>query len=146
MAASFGAKNMSNRPIEFRGMNISGQWHYGLLCHVANEWFISNEAGQPRAYQIRPETIGQFTGLLDRDGKKIFEGDILATENSNPNFDIWDKEYWGYTNVIWDDYDLMWRGSNWTWSHSKDGSVYSLEFIKIIGNVYEHPQLLENLQ
>ena len=72
------------REILFRGKTINGDWVYGLLAeskglHLQPEkgFYISNGSGMPRAYQVQPSTIGQFTGLTDKNGKKIFEGQFL---------------------------------------------------------------------
>ena len=67
------------REILFRGKQIDyGEWVYGLLCYnTYNQLCI-----QPIEYfpccVVIPESISEFTGLTDKNGKKIFEGDIVA--------------------------------------------------------------------
>ena len=90
----------------------------------------------------------QFTGLLDKNGKEIYFGDILATSNSNPEFDIWSQEDFGLTVVLEKETEIGVRYSNWaidTSNNTDTDSVYCTEFVSVIGNIYENPELLEPL-
>ena len=70
------------REILFKAKTISGNWVNGLLANKDDKWYISNKAGMPFAYDVRPETICQFTGLYDKNGNRIWDNDIVNT-NSN---------------------------------------------------------------
>lgn len=149
---------MSSREIKFRGERIdNGEFVYGDLIHGVG-WkkdkmyilpAVHNLASLAGCdpldgYNIKPETVGQLTGLYDKNNSPIYEGDILATENSNPEYDLWDKEENGYTEVYWNAAYDCWSGSEWTWDKNKNNeSVYDLSFISIIGNIYSNPELIK---
>lgn len=124
------------REILFRGKDIKGNWYEGLLAHniAKDEWYISNKAGIPTAYQIRPETIGQYTGLTDKNGVKIFEEDIIW-------FDGGWEEYGGNT------FEVVFTNGCFYLGRNPDTVCFLLkayiEWAEVIGNIYDNPELVK---
>lgn len=130
----------------FRGKTIRGDWVQGLLANTDDKWYISNKAGRPFAFEIRPETICQCTGLKDKNGRLIFENDIvkdLFSVTAAPIrygsyqscFDSTKVEHVGFY-VDWSGkYNKNYRKDLGYWIHMVDA--------ELIGNTIDNPELLE---
>ena len=140
------------REILFRGkQKENGEWIYGGIYSNNDEYFIINDSlpvnelgSVCNGVPINPETVGQYTGLKDKNGKMIFDGDIIRyTTHSGylmKSFDgaiIWDNEYacFGITMP-----DLVFP------MHLCNIDCIEDDFIKhceVIGNIHNNPELIK---
>ena len=100
--------------------------HSGCLCLATdilfknrfdedskNNWEISTLRQEPlqviecEKYEVIPETVGQFTGLCDKNGRKIFEGDIVESPNGTQGFIEWQNAECAFLVDIGDDWQTM---------------------------------------
>lgn len=127
------------REILFRGKRTdTGEWVYGVyMAHGCYGHTIFNqnlEDGTLQGFEVIPETVGQDTGLKDKNGKKIFEGDILHKE-------FYIGWYVGYENGAFRRIPLN-DVQRINWKHHtlhQEG----LETWEIIGNVHDNTELVE---
>ena len=83
-------------------------------------------------YEVIPETVGQFTGLTDKNGKKIFEGDIV-------------HGYWNTKFLIFFDLCCLQFRAKLSDGTEKDIDYYGdSKKIEVIGNIYDNPELLRS--
>lgn len=126
------------REILFRGKRIdNGEWVQGYPCRYGwigkeKDYIIPDYASALYTAEVDPETIGQYTGLTDMNGNKIFEGDIIKNIIT------------GEKGVIqWFDE----RSAFMMWSRTKNAIyfLYDKTFsnIRIVGNVFDNPELLK---
>lgn len=119
-----------------------GSWYYGYLA-------IDNDGD----YQIRgscwsrtvlPETVGQFTGLTDKNGKKIFEGDIVSTKYKLGRGGYYVFEVYYNENLC--QFALTINSRSYTKNKQYDWlqlTPLKAEKIEVIGNIHDNPELLE---
>lgn len=133
------------REILFRGKTVKEEWVYGLLSHVGNAWYISNNAGTPLAYEVIPSTVGQYTGLTDKNGNKIFEGDIITIEKCVERY-IGVVKYGDFIPTLYAKsiyQTMMIKGFYVELVSGEQLVIPSNINVKIIGNIYDNPELLE---
>jgi uncharacterized phage protein (TIGR01671 family) len=128
------------REIKFRGKNIeTNEWIFGYLNkqNAENKYYITSptkSALYNHCHTVKEETIGQYTGLKDKNGKEIYEGDIVKGKD-----DAEFKEIIG--TIEWVD--------NWAQFviEANQGHYNFIDFrcngLEIIGNIYDNPELLE---
>lgn len=127
------------REIKFRAKRrADGVWVEGYLCEDANGYVCIQQVirkidyifpASASMFVINPLTIGQYTGLKDKNGKEIYEGDIVKTVN-------WETPILAV--VIFS--EGLFRIKDPSFSSSFEIDRYRLE---IIGNIYDNPELLE---
>ena len=122
------------REILFRGKSVNtGEWLFGDIMYYAGSaqiWY-QTEDGKWNSI-VNPATVGQYTGLTDKNGVKIFEGDILSTSNSNCR--IWYVDFKPTAFCA--------NQSNANYSCVLDDFITTCE-VEVIGNIHDSPELLE---
>lgn len=117
------------RPIIFRGKTYDGEWVYGLLTIMWGQYHIIDSDDENIAYPVDSATIGQYTGLTDKNNKEIFEGDIVHCRGG--------EFFQGYHEI---DEEVIVKDIT-------DGiCVYlgEVEDLEIVGNIYDNLEMIES--
>lgn len=124
------------REIKFRGKRLdNGEWVVGSYIEaelnngIAHE-IIPYRRGEP-VVEVDPETVGEYTGLKDKNGEDIYEGDILSDGR--------------LFHIKWDS-----RGASWTGEMNNDPEqqldlcfLITRKQTRVISNIYDNPELLK---
>lgn len=147
---------MEIRQIIFRGKTKDGRWVYGFVInseHTIIGYFKNSIEFQ--IVEVIPETVGQYTGVTDKNGNKIFEGDILKVKSMWKA--KWEENEYGFPckpikcDTYWSVEYKQFRGEmgfmvygidrRWhtqlTWN-----KIYNSD-AEVIGNIHDNPELLE---
>ena len=131
------------REILFRGKRtINGDWVYGDFVRgnerksLRDSIFVYDSETQSfNDYEINPSTLGQYTGLTDKNGKRIFEGDVAKVLQGKDK----DIAYVGFENgafMLYPKTGNIYERTLWSyWYNDWD--------VEVVGNITDNPELLE---
>lgn len=152
------------REIKFRGKTLSGKWVYGDLIHSGTDTIAILEPDAPCleiVTDVVPDTIGQFTGLHDKNGKEIYEGDVLFVrewENLAMRvFDHEERELFSLEDckggilhesqrVVYFEEGSMCAGDYYMctlWDKRDQHHQHPIFEVELQGNIHDNPELLK---
>lgn len=134
------------REILFRGKRIdNGEWVYGNLeqdidANTAKitgyDYFVDQDGIKHRkmfCHEVKPETVGQYTGIIDKNYDRVFEHDIVEI--------VFQAKSYGIYYISW---NCETNGWDWNFLSGNVVDVASFESaIKKIGNIHDNPELLK---
>lgn len=144
------------REIKFRGKDLQyGEWIYGLLRNRfyddSGMVYVETASEEERnrrmdkhlyADAVDPSTVGQYTGIKDRDGREIYEGDIVKSgwmRQSPTKLIVWDDYRWGYYGLA--DYAPKAHSAKEHEPHVFSLDCLDRENLRVIGNIFDNPEL-----
>ena len=114
------------REILFRGKTKGGEWYFGFFIKRRG---IANIFKNGMLYEVESETVGQFTGITDKNGVKIFEGDIVQRGVITFSRGKFQGTYYDGSGDLAEDWE---------------DDLYQERNIEVLGNIYENPELLQD--
>ena len=117
-----------SREILFRGMDDNKRLIQGYFFQIWEDCFIlwGTTNGVPNMTKVDPTTVGQFTGLCDKDGKKIFEGDVVFVGYGE--YYQGTHEYSTTMTIDLSDYEEL-------------NALCNANVVEVIGNIHDTPDL-----
>lgn len=127
------------REILIRGKRVdNGEWVYGYFVKMLWEYIIIPLEDKNTVYPVVPETVGQYTGLTDKNGRKIFEGDIVGL-----TYYTLSEERKVIAEVAYEEESAAFV----LYSFGTENKGICAEICntnKVIGNIHDNPEMLED--
>lgn len=124
------------RTIKFRGKKIeNGEWLYGDLVQDDRDcyYIYPNDCGGLYANnKVNTKTIGQFVGLLDKNDKEIYEGDILEIADEMYAKVVWNKEKASFEYVYLHPTQI-----------ANTFYEFNMPYLSIVGNIHDNKELIK---
>lgn len=144
------------RTIKFRGKNtFNNRWEYGSLVKekdgalwiIPEDQMLISEGGSFSAAHVSSETVGQFTGLKDKNGVEIYEGDVFTVNEEYPKVVKYIEEWLSFCVATIDTITTP-PMSGWPekYIYQQLSPGWWKDFqneIEVIGNIYDNPELLK---
>ena len=128
------------RELIFRGQNDDGEWEYGGFFIKDGKPAIINKTKEWSGAWVKPESVGQYTGLKDCTGKMIFENDIIGDGKF-----VYTVVY-GHFCIGEDSWGIEHKTMGFCLKFTDDSGYTGIregDLYEIIGNVFKNPDLLE---
>lgn len=119
------------RDIRFRGKNFVGKWCYGYYLYDGQRGRHVITDGMLDINGVVPETVGQFVGAYDKNGKPVYEGDILKYRN----YDVRGIEQDYIESVVYSD--------ECSFDPLTEELIWLRKDFEVIGNIHDNPELIE---
>jgi uncharacterized phage protein (TIGR01671 family) len=140
------------RTIKFRGKSLSGEWLYGYLYKHGitppSDFLCVGQAVLPwkdtvGVYVVDPDTVGQYTGLTDKNGREIYEGDIVSHPWKDPIFgDLVETGQFVHSTICF-------NNGAFVVNYRLQGEyIYLQDFVRlkcleVVGNIHDNPDMIE---
>ena len=126
------------RTIKFRGKNpTNGVWVYGSLVYsneIQAAIYFQTGRGLVKSMEwvyVNPETVGQFTGLYDKNEKEIYEGDILKVQGLGEKIEV---------RFVRGVFAFLWNGDL---DDEAPINAPTQEWAEVVGNIHDNPKLIK---